>query len=61
MPILRLILTIPYLIVMSDFDLWRQDMLAKTSRIHMLESNLLTWAVLNGRELKDWETSDELS
>ena len=44
-----------------DFDVWRQDMLNRASRIHVLESNLLTWAVLNGRKLKDWETSDALA
>ena len=46
---------------MTEFEEWRQDMLSRARRIHVLESNLLTWAILNGRQLKDWETSDALS
>ena len=44
-----------------DFETWRYNMLNRVKRIHTLEANLLTWAILNGRQLKDWETSDALS
>ena len=52
---------VPVVRVMMNFDSWRVDMLNRAKRIHVLESNLLTWAILNGRQLKDWETSDALS
>ena len=41
--------------IMTDFDAWREDMLNRVRQIHVLESNLLTWAILNGRQVKDWE------
>ena len=46
---------------MTEFEEWRRNTLEKVKRIHTLEANLLTWAILNGRQLKDWETSDALS